>query len=34
MSAHTENVGDGLMIVTELVHVIRIRTGENQENAF
>jgi nitrogen regulatory protein P-II 1 len=32
-AAHTGNAGDGLIVVTEVSEVIRIRTGEKQENA-
>ena len=32
-SAHTGNPGDGLIVVTEVAEVIRIRTGEKQDHA-
>ena len=32
-AAHTGNKGDGIILVSELREVIRIRTGEKQEHA-
>ena len=32
-AAHTGNKGDGIILVSELGEVIRIRTGEKQEHA-
>lgn len=32
-AAHTGKVGDGKIFVTELVQVVRIRTGESDESA-
>ena len=32
-AAHTGNKGDGIIIINELVEVIRIRTGEKQDQA-
>ena len=32
-AAHTGNAGDGIILVTELPEVIRIRTGEKQQHA-
>ena len=32
-AAHTGNQGDGLIVVTEVASVIRIRSGEQQEQA-
>lgn len=32
-AAHTGNKGDGIIVVSELREVIRIRTGEKQEHA-
>ncbi|MDA1280983.1 MAG: P-II family nitrogen regulator [Chloroflexi bacterium] len=32
-SAHTGNPGDGLIVVTDVAEVIRIRTGEKQDHA-
>jgi nitrogen regulatory protein PII len=32
-AAHTGKIGDGKIFVTDVSHVIRIRTGETNEDA-
>ena len=32
-AAHTGNVGDGIVVVAEVVRVVRIRSGEEQQDA-